>query len=85
MSNTTMQAIHARDYGEPEVLVLKQTPRPEPNADQVLIRLKAAGVHPADWKYRSGMYKQFMPLQFPWTRDWRARELSKPLVQTSRH
>ena len=67
MSNTTMQAIHARDYGEPEVLVLKQTPRPEPNADQVLIRLKAAGVNPADWKYRSGMYKQFMPLQFPWT------------------
>ena len=67
MSNTTMQAIHARDYGEPEVLVLEQTPRPEPDADQVLIRLKAAGVNPADWKYRSGMYKQFMPLQFPWT------------------
>jgi NADPH:quinone reductase-like Zn-dependent oxidoreductase len=67
MSNTTMQAIQARDYGEPEVLVLEQTRRPDPNADQVLIRLKAAGVNPADWKYRSGMYKQFMPLQFPWT------------------
>jgi NADPH:quinone reductase-like Zn-dependent oxidoreductase len=67
MSNTTMQAIQAQDYGGPEVLVLEQAPRPEPNADQVLIRLKAAGVNPADWKYRSGAYKQYMPLTFPWT------------------
>ena len=67
MSNTTMQAIQAQDYGGPEVLVLEQALRPEPNANQVLIRLKAAGVNPADWKYRSGAYKQFMPLQFPWT------------------
>jgi NADPH:quinone reductase-like Zn-dependent oxidoreductase len=65
--NATMQAIQAQDYGGPEVLALKQAPRPEPNADQVLIRLKAAGVNPADWKYRSGAFKQFMPLTFPWT------------------
>jgi len=67
MSNATMQAIQAHDYGGPEVLVLEQAPRPEPGADQVLIRLKAAGVNPADWKYRAGLYKQFMPLKFPWT------------------
>jgi NADPH:quinone reductase-like Zn-dependent oxidoreductase len=65
MSNATMQAIQAHDYGGPEVLVLEQTPRPEPNADQVLIRLKAAGVNPADWKNRAGLFKQFMPLKFP--------------------
>jgi NADPH:quinone reductase-like Zn-dependent oxidoreductase len=65
--NVTMQAIQAHDYGGPEVLALKQAPRPEPNADQILIRLKAAGVNPADWKYRAGFYKQFMPLEFPWT------------------
>ena len=67
MSNATIQAIQAHDYGGPEVLVLEQAPRPEPNADQVLIRLTAAGVNPADWKNRSGLYKQFMPLNFPWT------------------
>jgi NADPH:quinone reductase-like Zn-dependent oxidoreductase len=67
MSNTTMQAIQAHDYGGPEVLVLEEAQRPEPTPDQVLIRLKAAGVNPADWKYRSGAFKQFMPLQFPWT------------------
>jgi len=67
MSNTTMQAIQAHEYGGPEVLVLERAPRPKPNADQVLIHLKASGVNPADWKYRSGAFKQFMPLQFPWT------------------
>ncbi len=66
MSNKTMQAIQAHDYGEPEVLSLEETQLPQPDADQVLVRIKAAGVNPADWKYRAGMYKQFMPLQFPW-------------------
>lgn len=67
MSKTTMQTIHAHDYGGPEVLVLEGAPLPKPNDDQVLIRLKAAGVNPADWKSRAGLYKQFMQLQFPWT------------------
>ena len=67
MSEKNMQTIRVHDYGGPEVLVLEQAPRPEPKADEVLIRIKAAGVNPADWKYRSGAYKQFMPLQFPWT------------------
>ena len=67
MSNPTMQAIQLQNYGGPDVLVLQQAPRPEPNADQVLIRLKAAGVNPADWKMRAGLYKQFMQLNFPWT------------------
>jgi NADPH:quinone reductase-like Zn-dependent oxidoreductase len=66
MSKTTMHAIHAHEYGGPEVLEYEETQRPQPDADQVLIRLKAAGVNPADWKMRAGMYKQFMQLQFPW-------------------
>jgi NADPH:quinone reductase-like Zn-dependent oxidoreductase len=67
VSNVTMKTIQAHDYGAPEVLVLEQAPRPEPNPDQVLIQLKAAGVNPADWKIRGGLYKQFMPVNFPWT------------------
>ena len=66
MSNTTMKVIHAREYGQPEVLVLEEAQRPQPDPDQVLIRLKATGVNPMDWKVRSGAYKQFMPLEFPW-------------------
>jgi NADPH:quinone reductase-like Zn-dependent oxidoreductase len=67
MSTMMMQAIRVRDYGEPEVLVLEQAPRPEPQAGEALIRIFAAGVNPADWKMRFGMYKAFMPLTFPWT------------------
>ena len=67
MTSSTMQAVRAHDYGAPDVLKLEEVPVPEPGADQVLIRLKAAGVNPVDWKSRAGMYKQFWPLQFPWT------------------
>jgi len=66
-SNAVMQAVRTHDYGSPDVLVLEQAPLPQPGADQVLIRIKAAGVNPVDWKTRAGMYKQFWPLQFPWT------------------
>lgn len=62
-----MQAIRAHAYGEPSVLELENIQRPKPEADQVLIKLEAAGVNPMDWKLRSGLYKNFMPLQFPWT------------------
>ncbi len=67
MASPTMQAIQAPDYGSPEVLELKKVSQPQPNADQVLIQVKAAGVNPADWKYLSGFAKQWMPLKFPWT------------------
>ncbi|HEX8992289.1 MAG TPA: NADP-dependent oxidoreductase [Anaerolineales bacterium] len=62
-----MSAVRVYDYGDPSVLKLEQVERPAPGAGQVLIRLQAAGVNPADWKYRSGAYKTFMPLKFPWT------------------
>ena len=66
MSELKMHAVRIHDYGDPGVLVYEQAPRPQPKADEVLIRVKAAGVNPADWKMRGGAYKQFMPLQFPW-------------------
>jgi NADPH:quinone reductase-like Zn-dependent oxidoreductase len=67
MSGKTMQAIRFHEYGGPEVLVLEQVPRPQPQADQVLIRLIAAGVNPADNAFRAGYFKEFMPLPLPWT------------------
>jgi len=67
MAEQTMKAIQIQDYGGPEVLQLVEAPRPQPAAGQVLIRLRAAGVNPADWKFRAGNAKQFMPLKMPWT------------------
>jgi len=67
MSNLTMQAVRFHEYGGPEVLVLEQAPRPQPQADHVLMRVLAAGVNPADGGMRAGFYKEFMPLPVPWT------------------
>jgi len=72
MLNTTMQAVQAHDYGGPDVLVLEQAPVPEPKNDEVLIRVKAAGVNPADWKMRAGLFKGFSQLPFPWTPGFEA-------------
>jgi NADPH:quinone reductase-like Zn-dependent oxidoreductase len=67
MSDLKMHAVRVKDYGGPEVLVYEEAPRPLPKAGEVLIRVNAAGVNPVDSTMRSGAYKQFMPLQFPWT------------------
>ena len=67
MADMVMQAVRLHDYGGPEQLVLEETARPQPAAGQVLIRIRAAGVNPADWKIGGGLYRQFSALQFPWT------------------
>jgi NADPH:quinone reductase-like Zn-dependent oxidoreductase len=66
MSNNTMQVIQVHDYGGPEVLQLEQAPIPQPQAGQVLVRLYASGVNPADWKFRAGLSRNYRPLTFPW-------------------
>ncbi len=60
-----MKAIQFHDYGGPEVLVLEEVTRPEPGVGQVLIRVVAAGVNPADWKIRGGLYKAFNSVTLP--------------------
>ncbi|MFG1608091.1 NADP-dependent oxidoreductase [Actinoplanes sp. NPDC049265] len=43
-------------HGVPEVLDLVEVPIPVPAADQVVVRVKAAGVNPIDWKLYSGSF-----------------------------
>jgi NADPH:quinone reductase-like Zn-dependent oxidoreductase len=50
----TMKAIHYYREGGPEVLVYEDVPRPEAGPGEVLIRVYAAGVNPADWRARAG-------------------------------
>lgn len=52
-----MQAIVCEQYGAPSVLKVTDMEPPKPQADQVLIRVKAASVNPVDWKIRSGSLK----------------------------
>jgi NADPH:quinone reductase-like Zn-dependent oxidoreductase len=43
-----MKAVVAHEYGAPEVLKYEDAPRPEPKENELLVRLIACGVNPAD-------------------------------------
>jgi NADPH:quinone reductase-like Zn-dependent oxidoreductase len=60
-----MKAVVVHEYGGPEVLKYEDVPRPEPNEDQVLIRVIATGVNPVDGLIRSGKYAHFFGTKLP--------------------
>jgi NADPH:quinone reductase-like Zn-dependent oxidoreductase len=62
-----MRAIRIHQYGGPEVLAQVEMQRPAPEANEVLIKVKAASVNPFDWKVRAGYMKDILPLTFPAT------------------
>ena len=50
-----MQAIVQDRYGSAEVLEAREVDKPEIRATEVLLRVRAAGVNPADWAIMSGL------------------------------
>jgi NADPH:quinone reductase len=60
-----MRAIVMAGYGGPEVLRSSDVPMVTPASGEVLVKVVAAAVNPADSKWRSGMFASFMPLSFP--------------------
>ncbi|WP_328420197.1 NADP-dependent oxidoreductase [Streptomyces sp. NBC_00443] len=53
MSNVnTMRAISQDVLGGPEVLKEVEVQRPTPRPNEVLVRVRAAGLNPTDWKHR---------------------------------
>jgi NADPH:quinone reductase-like Zn-dependent oxidoreductase len=56
----TMKAVVAHEYGGPEVLKYQDVPVPEPKDNEILVRLIASGVNPADPLILNGKYaKEF--------------------------
>ncbi|MEU1914554.1 NADP-dependent oxidoreductase [Streptomyces massasporeus] len=49
----TMRAISQDVLGGPEVLKEVRIERPAPKPNEVLVRVRAAGVNPTDWKHRA--------------------------------
>lgn len=49
-----MQTITQRHFGGAEELIAATAPRPHPLPTEVLVRVRAAGVNPVDWKTREG-------------------------------
>ncbi|GAA3678964.1 NAD(P)-dependent alcohol dehydrogenase [Nonomuraea antimicrobica] len=50
----TMKAIRYHAYGPPEVIELREVPRPEAGDGEVLVRVRAAAVNPGDWHLLRG-------------------------------
>ena len=49
-----MKAIVFDTYGPPDVLELRDIDKPVSRGDQVLVRIRAAGLNPADWHFMRG-------------------------------
>jgi NADPH:quinone reductase-like Zn-dependent oxidoreductase len=60
-----MKAICIDAYGGPEVLQLRDIPKPSLSGEQVLVKVRASSVNPIDWRLRSGELKSVMKLTFP--------------------
>lgn len=49
-----MKAVVRTKYGSPDVLELRETDRPNPKDNQVLVKVQAASVNPLDWHILRG-------------------------------
>jgi NADPH:quinone reductase-like Zn-dependent oxidoreductase len=66
-----VKAIVMNEYGGPDVLKLtNDAPEPKVGPDFVLVRVKAAGVNPVDWKIREGRMDGVFQTDFPVIPGW---------------
>lgn len=65
-----MKAVQATAFGEADVLSLHDIERPTPSGRDVLIRVKASGVNPIEWKIRSGAMAKALGRDLPVTFGW---------------
>jgi NADPH:quinone reductase-like Zn-dependent oxidoreductase len=60
-----MKAIRIHEFGGPEVMKIEEVERPVPKADEILVKMYASGVNPADYVVRQGgneILKPFLKL-----------------------
>lgn len=60
-----MKAIKIHEFGDTEVMKLEEVEHPVPQADEILIKMYASGVNPADYVVRQGgneILKPFLKL-----------------------
>jgi len=59
------KAVQFDSYGGVDVLEVRQVPRPVPQAGEVLVAVKAAGINPSEAVIRSGALADQFPATFP--------------------
>ena len=65
LSAADMKAVVAHEYGASEVLKYEEAPRPEPKENELLVRVIACGVNPADPLVISGRMAQEFGTHLP--------------------
>jgi NADPH:quinone reductase-like Zn-dependent oxidoreductase len=60
-----MKAVRMHEYGDASRLTFEDAPVPRPAKGQILLRVRAAGVNPVDWKIRSGAFKGGLDFPLP--------------------
>ncbi|MFE4633184.1 NADP-dependent oxidoreductase [Streptomyces sp. NPDC056773] len=65
-----MKAITYTAYGTPDILTLTEVPEPKVAPGEVLVRVKAAGVNPVDWKLASGYLDSILEVRYPVIPGW---------------
>lgn len=64
-----MYAVRLHRYGAADELIYEATQRPEAQAGEALVRVRAIGVNPVDWKTRQGRYDTG-PIETPLILGW---------------
>ncbi|WP_046779574.1 NADP-dependent oxidoreductase [Streptomyces yangpuensis] len=65
-----MKAITYNAYGTPASLELVDAPQPKVGPAEVLVRVKAAGVNPVDWKLAAGYLDPVLEVRHPVIPGW---------------
>ncbi|MFJ8885717.1 NADP-dependent oxidoreductase [Streptomyces sp. NPDC102402] len=60
-----MKAFMVENYGDRAGMRAAEIPDPQVGADDVLVKIHAAGVNPLDLRIRDGDFKAFMPYRLP--------------------
>ncbi|MFB0611602.1 NADP-dependent oxidoreductase [Aurantiacibacter poecillastricola] len=60
-----MRALVMDGYGGPEQTAIRDVPRPEPAAGEVLVKVQAAGLNPVDYKTRDGKLRMIQGYDMP--------------------
>jgi NADPH:quinone reductase-like Zn-dependent oxidoreductase len=65
-----MRAMAYDRYGSDDVLALRELPEPKVGPGEVRIRVRRAGVNPADWKIMAGGLEALLDAVFPVVPGW---------------
>jgi NADPH:quinone reductase-like Zn-dependent oxidoreductase len=61
-----MKAIVLHEYGPASLLTYEDVEDPKPVEGEVLVRVAATSINPADWMVRAGAVKDIIPVEFPY-------------------